>query len=267
MRIEESTADTDLLDGRSKVRVLVPDGYDDDIARYPVLYINDGQDIFEDAHTFGDYESLRLADYYRHFGKFMPKVILVAIDAPFDRGRRTALYAPYSKDFNVPEGKYFEAHIDGKGKEYLDWLIGTLKPRIDARYRTLPDRDHTGIAGYSSGALNSLYAVLAHPGVFTRVVGMSSAVGMWMDQMAATLERADYGHIRFAYVDVGTNEYGRITTREEFLRGSEEVYRRLSGNMSEPAGLYYRVHPDAMHTQRDWRWRFPDAIRWVFQDF
>lgn len=203
--------------------MFLPDGYETSEKRYPVLYINDGQDVFCDEQAFWGAESLRFAQYYRDYGKFLPDVILVAIDAPEDHAVRTAQYSPFAKDFDVPAGKKFEPHIEGKGIAYLDWMTTTLKQKIDADYRTIPDADHTGICGYSTGGLNSVYAIIKYPQTFHLAIIMSAAVAIWMDKLEETLKAGDDTHIKRLYLDTGTNEFGRMSTKEEFLHGTETI--------------------------------------------
>lgn len=155
MKIEEIYTRITPLNRDVTVRVMTPDGYEEETGRrYPVLYINDGQDVFRDEETFWGAESLRFEQYYRDYGTFMPHVILVAIESPDDHGERTQQYSPYTKDFIVPPEKNFEPRIEGKGKEYLQWMTGELKPEIDRRYCTRPEGEYTGICGYSTGGID-----------------------------------------------------------------------------------------------------------------
>lgn len=267
MRIDVLDERITTLDRDVKVRVFLPDGYETGEKRYPVLYINDGQDVFRDEQVFWGAESLRFEQYYKDYGKFLPEVILVAIESPSDHAVRTAQYSPFVKDFDVPEGKNFESHIDGKGIPYLDWMTTDLKKKIDETYRTLADPDSTGICGYSTGGLNSVYAIVKYSGTFHRAIIMSAAVRIWMDKLEETLKAADYSHIKKIYLDTGTNEFGRMTNKEEFLEGAETVHGYF-----ERAGLgedimKYNIYQDAIHNQREWRLRFPDALRWVFPEF
>lgn len=255
------------LDRKVKIRVFVPDGYESSEKRYPVLYINDGQDVFKDSDAFWGAESLRFEQYYKDYGKFMPDVILVAIEAPEDHATRTAQYSPFVKDFIVPEGKKFESHIEGKGIEYLNWMTTDLKRQIDHSYRTLQDADNTGICGYSTGGLNSVYAIMAYPDVFHRAIIMSAAVRIWIDKLEQILQEGSYHHIKKIYIDTGTNEFGRMTTKEEFLEGAATMYSYFKKAGLKEDVLKYNVYTDAIHNQREWRIRFPDAVRWLFSEY
>lgn len=266
MRIDVIETKITPLDRKVCVRVFLPDGYETGKKCYPVLYVNDGQDVFCDEQAFWGAESLRFEQYYRDYGHFLPEVILVAVEAPEDHGERTAQYSPFTKDFVVPEGKTFEPHIEGKGVEYLDWMTGELKEQIDRTYRTFMDADHTGICGYSTGGLISTYAILKYGHIFHRAIIMSAAVCIWMDKLEEVLKTADCSHIKRLYLDTGTNEFGRMTTKEEFLEGAETICRYFTGHGLTKEIMKYNVYQDAIHAQREWRLRFPDALRWVFFD-
>lgn len=264
MRIEVLQKHIASLERDVTVRVFLPDGYDAGEKSYPVLYINDGQDVFRDDQAFWGAESLRFEQYYKDYGRYLPDVILAAVESPQDHAERTAQYSPFTKDFDVPEGKNFEPHIEGRGGEYLDWMVMELKPEIDKTYRTLADAAHTGICGYSTGGLISVYAILKYSKVFRRAIIMSAAVSIWMDKLEPVLKQADYSHILKIYLDTGTNEFGRMSTREEFLNGTETIHEYFVGGGLRPDQLKYNVFQDAIHNQREWRLRFPDALRWVF---
>ncbi|MBQ1468789.1 MAG: alpha/beta hydrolase [Solobacterium sp.] len=267
MRIDEyNTCITTINDRPVLVRIMVPEGYENSDKRYPVLYVSDGQDLYRDDQTYRGAESLRLEQYMDDYGKFMPQVIYVAISAPFDPAERTAEYSPYTKDFDVPPEKKFEPHIDGLGKEYLQWMVTDLKNYVDATYRTLPDPDNTAYAGYSTGGLSAVYAAVSHPETFHRIIAMSSAVCIWLDKLQESLDTGSYSHLKYLYMDVGTNEFGRMTTKEEFLDGANMMYENYLKHGVPAEIIKYNIYPDAMHNQREWRYRFPDAVRWIFQD-
>lgn len=267
MKIDVLKERISTLDRDVTVRVFLPDGYESGEKRYPVLYINDGQDVFCDEQAFWGAESLRFEQYYRDYGRFLPDVILVAIESPEDHAVRTAQYSPFTKDFAVPEGKKFEPHIEGKGIPYLDWMTTKLKEKIDACYRTLPEADNTGICGYSTGGLNSVYAIVKYPKTFHRAIIMSAAVCIWMDKLEEVLDTADYSHIKKLYLDTGTNEFGRMTTKEEFLVGAEKIHGYFMKAGLGNDIMKYNIYQDAVHSQREWRMRFPDALRWTFHEF
>lgn len=246
-------------------RVMTPNGYEAGEKHYPVLYMNDGQDIFHDESAING-QSLRFAQYYKDYARFLPQIILVGIDCPMNNATRTQQYTPYSKHFDVPPGCNFESDIHGTGKEYLAWMVTELKPWIDANYRTRPQVEYTALGGYSTGAVVSTYGVMRYPDVFSRLLVMSGAFYIWMDCLDQTMDCCNLDHMKYIYLDVSTNEQGRMTTKEQFLEGAEIMHARLSSFGFDDEHLKYEVIEGFSHNQIAWRRRFPDALRWIFQD-
>jgi predicted alpha/beta superfamily hydrolase len=245
--------------------VMLPDGYDTHNKRYPVLYFHDGQDVFYDEESVSG-ESLRYAQYYSNFARFLPSAIIVAIDCPLNNTKRTAQYTPYTKSFEVKD-KNFEPFIEGKGNEYLKWVVDELKPWIDVNYLTRPEREFTGIGGYSTASMLSFYTLFVYPDVFTRMISLSGSYYIWMDCLKETMAKSNLGHVKYIYLDVGTDEYGRITTKEQYIEGNNMIYEYLNGCGFDEMQVKYCIFPGEKHKPSSWRQRFPDALRWAFQDF
>ena len=142
------------------VYVYLPEQAEEDPdARFPVLYMFDGHNVFYDADaTYG--KSWGMGEFLDDTGAGL---IVVAVDCNHRQPNgRLCEYSPF--DFEDEDfGK-----VRGRGKRFMDWMTRTLKPVIDARYPTLPDREFTWIAGSSMGGLMSLYAVTAFNRVFSR---------------------------------------------------------------------------------------------------
>jgi pimeloyl-ACP methyl ester carboxylesterase len=174
----------------------------------------------------------------------------------------------------------------------VSFLANTLKPEIDRRYHTLPDRAHTGVGGSSMGGLLALYAGLARPDVFSKVMAMSTAVwfaedddGPWLSrnrlvayarERAAVLRREGRS-VRF-YVDVGTNERSRdveptvadaqgraVTYPRAYVEGSEAVADALRAGGVPASELKLVVDSGAVHHESAWSKRFAGAVVWLFQ--
>ncbi|MGN0759740.1 MAG: alpha/beta hydrolase, partial [Candidatus Ventricola sp.] len=159
--------------------VWLPDAYDGDPdARFPVLYMFDGQNVFfdEDA-SFGT--SWRMYDY---LNAGQPDVIVAAVSC--SQTGRMAEYSPFSHE-NGDAG-----HVNARGRSTMEWLLGEFKPSIDAQYRTLPDRDNTLIAGSSMGGLMSLYAALDYNGAFSRAACLSPSLWVHPRKSLRMIERA-----------------------------------------------------------------------------
>jgi predicted alpha/beta superfamily hydrolase len=246
-------------------RVMTPNGYEEGDRLYPVLYMNDGQDIFRDEDSFSGH-SIRYAEYYTDYARFTPQIIIVGIDCPPTNKERSKQYAPYTKQFEIPEWSTYEQEVIGEGKEYLEWMTKELKPWIDANYRTRKQGAFTGLGGFSSGTIISTYGVLSYPEVFSRLLCISGSFYNWMDCLDKTLEEAATDHIKYIYLDVSTNEQGRLTTAEQFLVGTKMMYDRFTQLGFDKTQIKYQVAKGLTHSQGGWRLRFPDAVRWIFQD-
>jgi predicted alpha/beta superfamily hydrolase len=245
-------------------RVFTPDSYDEKKA-FPVLYMQDGQNVFKDEDAV-DGESLNFLSYYKKYKAFLPEIIIVAIDCPMNNDRRTALYIPYSFDFSKsPSTTGYANSLIGKGEEYLLWIIEELKPWIDARYSTIPDARYTGIGGDSSAGVLSLYAMLKYPRYFQRFIALSGAFYLWMNDLLKTMRKENYS-FEYGYIDIGTKDSGRLTDNKQFLLGVKMTHEELLKQGYDSQQLEYCVIDGDEHTNRCFGRRFPDAMRWVFQD-
>lgn len=246
-------------------RVMTPDGYEQGDRLYPVLYVNDGQDIFTDESSYNG-DSMRYAEYYSLYADFLPKIIIVAIDCPRNNAERTRLYTPYRKKFDIPAWSTFESEVDGQGKEYLRWITDELKPWIDDRYRTRSQRGYTAFAGLSTGAVITSYGVFTRPDIFSRMLLLSGAFYHWMDCIEHTLDQCSLDHLRYIYLDIGTEERGRLTDSREFLEGARMMRSKLVGYGFDESQLRYQEFNGFAHNFTCFRTRFADAIRWIFRD-
>ena len=157
--------------------IYLPDNWQTSGRRYPVIYMFDGHNLFFDSTaTFGTCWGLK--DYLDAH----PNAIVVAPECNHEGNKRLEEYCPYDSD-------WFDG-IHGTGKQYMDWLVNELKPAIDAKYPTLPDRGNTAIGGSSMGGLMSLYAITAYNKVFSKAACLSPSVRICLPQVKAELKKA-----------------------------------------------------------------------------
>jgi len=253
-----------LSGGEIAFRVFTPDSYDTGSDSYPVLYLQDGQNIFTDEEAV-DGHSWQFRNYYQKFRKFLPDVIIVAVDCPPSNELRTSFYIPFSRDFAGVGSTAYDGTVLGKGGDYISWIIEDLKPWIDRNYRTIPDAKFTAIGGDSSAGVLSLYAVVRHPLVFSRFLSLSGAFYIWYDFLEKEIDVSDFS-IEYCYLDVGGRDQGRITNPEQFGEGNRLVYDKLVGLGFSERQICYKVFPADNHSNYCFGRRFPDALRWIFQD-
>jgi len=179
------------LGNRRNLVVYTPASYARGDARYPVIYMQDGQNLFDAATSFAGDWGLRTALAWA--SRRGLEAIVVGI--PNMGAARIDEYAPF-RDPKVG---------GGDGDRYLDYLINTVKPLVDQQFRTLPDRAHTGIAGSSLGGLISLYAYFRYPSVFGFAAALSPSLWFANAAILDVVEQAPRAAGR-VYLDVGLQE-------------------------------------------------------------
>ncbi len=225
--------------------VYVPDAAaEDPERRFPVLYIFDGHNIFfdEDA-TYG--KSWGMGEYLESTGT---ELIVAAVECNHDPDNgRLKEYAPY------PFSERHLGTIESRGARTMDWLIQCFKREIDRDYPTLPDREHTFIAGSSMGALMALYAVSSFSDTFSRAAALSPALECAPKKLEDMLRGADFPPDAVVYMDMGEEELKR--------RGVAREYRRLCALLlKKGVKLTSRIVPGGEHNEASWEKQLPFAI-------
>lgn len=209
--------------------------------RYPVLYMFDGHNVFFDKDaTYGKCWGMK--EYMQNSRKQM---IIVAVECNHEGNKRLAEYSPVSFE-NEYIGK-----IRGRGHTYMQWLVGTLKPYIDANYRTLPDRAHTIIAGSSMGGLMSLYAVTAYNHVFGKAACLSPS--LWVD-FGKVMEFAAKSSIQPGtniFMDYGEQELSNHFASQEALVAMTHLL------IAKRANVTFRILPGGAHNEASWEREIP----------
>lgn len=234
------------LRNRRRIDVYLPASYGGAARRrYAVVYLHDGQNLSDPATAFGgttwqlEAAGLALADRGL-------EAIFVGVHNM--GAARLAEYSPF------PDPR----HGGGRGARYVSFLRDTLKPRIDAAYRTRRDRESTVSLGSSMGALISLYAFFTRPSPFGRIGVMSPSAWFGERAILSFIERARYTRGRI-YMDVGTSE-GAAT-----LRDARMLARLLRDKGYGRETLRYVEADSHQHTERDWARRLPAALEYLLR--
>jgi alpha-glucosidase len=228
-----------------RIWVYLPPDYGLSDKKYPVLYMHDGQNLFDNYYAYsgewGVDESLDSLHAQLGFG-----LIVVGIDNGSDK--RMNEYSPWrNKKFG-----------DAEGVAYVDFVAQTLKPLVDKTYRTLPDGRNTGIMGSSMGGLISHYAMLRYPAVFTR--GGIFSPSYW------------YSPEVFSYTTAPRlPQQARLCFRLGGQEGREmesnlhKMLTQLQQIGLPPSSVNSRVIPEGKHHESFWRNEFPEAVLWLFE--
>jgi len=239
-----------------RVWLYLPPGYATSCRRYPVLYLQDGQNVFDAATSFaGEWGVDETLDSLHALGD--PGVIVVAVDN--GAAERMNEYMP----FKSAVGNYG----GGEGPAYVDFLATTLKPYVDAHYRTMRDRTHTGIGGSSLGGLISFYAVMRYPGVFGRAIVFSTP--FFLNPRLYAMAR-DFRRQRPAtrfYFDMGANEgVGEPDLPEHAMARSQRamVDTLAAAGVDTLRDARDLLRADGEHKEWFWRREFPAAYLYLF---
>lgn len=220
----------------------LPDYYDDDESRrYPVMYMFDGHNVFFDSDaTYG--KSWGMNSYMSWTKK---PLIIVAVECNHEGNGRLMEYSPFNFS-NTTLGR-----IQGKGKTYMDWLVNTLKPQIDAKYRTMPDREHTLICGSSMGGLMALYGATAYNHVFQRAACLSPSLWVSPGKVIEMAAKADIRNDTCIYMDYGSEEIFNHAANAEALISMAHLL------LTKRVNLAFRIVPGGTHSEASWEQQIP----------
>ncbi|MGE3107495.1 MAG: alpha/beta hydrolase [Phycisphaerales bacterium] len=240
--------------------VWLPPGYDDPATAdrtYPVLYLNDGQNVFEKLPNVpGEWEADETATRLIVQGAIEP-IIIVGI--PSAGATRHVEYLP---------AKVFETS-PARGEEYLNFLIGEVIPRVERTLRTRPGPANRAIGGSSLGAIISLYAASKRPDVFGKVLAESPSLSIRGSSLMPLFEAVERWPDS-VYVGVGTREDASEPEDSDANRRYVELAAELVdltkqfGAESAASNTRLAVDPGATHTESAWAHRLEAALRWLF---
>jgi predicted alpha/beta superfamily hydrolase len=249
--VQHEAFHSEFLPDDRDVTIYLPPGYEVDAERrYPVLYLHDGQNLFDPEAAFQKGQHWRVGETATasiEAGRLPPLIIVgIANTGP----QRLHEYTP----------THDRRRGGGGADRYGQLIIHELKPFVDARYRTLPDPANTGLGGSSLGGLVSLYLGLKHPDGFSRLAVMSPSV--WWDR------RAILRYVRDArpkprlrvWVDIGTREGRYHVDNARLLKAG-----LLKSGWIEGEDLHYEEVPGATHAEASWAARLDRVLEFLFQ--
>ncbi len=232
------------LDNTRDLFVYLPPSYEtDEERRYPVVYMHDGQNLFDETASFaGEWhvdEAMQLLSW--------EGIEAIIVGVPNMGENRCEECSPYC---DAKDG-------GGRGDDYLAFIVETVKPLVDAEFRTLPGHQYTGILGSSMGGLISLYAFVCYPQVFGFAGVLSPSLWFADRAIFKTVEETPFIRGKI-YVDIGAEEEGAAATD---ARKMVKLLEQKGYRMGED--LMFVEETDADHNEAAWSRRLPRALRFL----
>jgi predicted alpha/beta superfamily hydrolase len=231
------------LENARDITVYLPPSYGEGEKRYPVIYMHDAQNLFDESMSFsGEWQVDEAMEMLAQHG-----VEAIVVGIPNAGAERLAECCPFPCD-----------DTELRGDRYTTFIVETLKPAIDVNFRTLPDRASTGMMGSSMGGLITLYAFFRYPEVFGFAGALSPSCWFADRAIYSFIEQSSFTEGRKLYVDTGT------------LEGDEELQdaRRLrdllmAEGLEVGRDLLYVEGEGAEHTESAWAYRLQIALRFL----
>jgi enterochelin esterase-like enzyme len=246
-----------IFSNRRFLRVWLPPGYEaseNKDRQYPVLYLNDGQNLFEAPIAFGgvEWQVDETADRLIREEK-IPPLIVVGIDNT--QADRIKEYVPY-RTWNPPV-------LRPRGKHYPEFLLQEVTPFVQQRYRIAPGAANTGLGGSSLGALIALYTAIEQPGVFGRLLLESPSLFVAHRRILKSCRHCQQWPSRI-YMAIGTRESGREDRSKQVVEDVRRLERILRRSGLGDDRLRVRIDDGARHNEAEWAKRFPEALTFLF---
>lgn len=236
------------------ILVWLPPGYEQQKSRrYPVIYLLDGQNVFDGATSFipgAEWRADEVADSLIRNGRLAPCILVAVANSP----QRMAEYTAVADAKNG----------GGKSAVHQRFLIEELKPFVDSNYRTRPDAEHTGIIGSSLGGLAALDMALDHADKFGLIGSVSTSV-WWGDGAEIARVKAGKGHNARIWFDIGTAEYTPDDRGHSPRMEQSRVLRDalLARGWRQDEDLHYVEVEGAAHNERAWAARIGDILQFL----
>jgi len=225
------------LNNSRDVLVYLPPGHADPDRRFPVLYMHDGQNLFDGGTAFGGNEW--------HVDETMQTLSAEGLGA-------IVVGLPHAGEARVPEYSPFPGFMEARGEAYLAFVVETVKPLIDNTFQTRPEHAATGILGSSMGGLISLYAFFRYPEVFGLAGSLSPALWYTRGRIDDYIRQSPFIPGKL-YLDNGSRE-----------NSAARMAHLLEEKGYQPGrDLLYVVEEGARHTESAWARRLPAALRFL----
>ena len=232
--------DAPQLGGKKKIWMYLPKGYIKSKQKYPVIYMHDAQNLFDKKTSYaGEWAVDETLD------SINAQIIVVGIAHGNEKRLEELTPFVHSK------------HGGGKADLYLDFIVQTLKPHIDIKYRTKKSAKNTCIFGSSLGGLASMYAVLKYPATFGKA-GLFSPSFWYSEKIYDMLENAPKSKAKI-YMMCGDSEDAEMVPDFQRMHTLLDKNRCYCLNLSKK-----KIVKGGQHNEKLWRENFEEAIEWLF---
>jgi predicted alpha/beta superfamily hydrolase len=241
-----------------RITVWLPPGYRRRLRsqRYSVLYLNDGQNLFDPSRAFGG-TTWRVgetaADLVRR--RRIPPILIVGID--HGEARRGREFLPVEDDRNPTARRPL-------GREYAEFVTREVIPFVARTYPIMRSASATGFGGSSYGAVAALYTALVKPGTFGRLLIESPSLYVGRSHLLRLARRVERWPSRI-YLGVGTAETSREDWNRETVRNVQKLAAVLKAAGLAERRLRVRIEPGATHSESAWAHRLPEALEFLFR--
>ncbi|WP_228850990.1 alpha/beta hydrolase [Aegicerativicinus sediminis] len=222
-----------------KIWVYLPADYQNSRKRYPVIYMHDGQNLFDRETSYAG--EWKIDEYFDSNNTC--QAIIIGIEHGGEK--RIDELTPFGND------KYG----GGMGDKYLDFIVNTLKPYVDSNYKTKQNKKHTTIFGSSLGGLISFYAIFKHPKVFGNA-GVFSPSFWFSEEIFNYIKDYNIELKGKVYFMVGDQEGENMV---EDMKRMISLLKRLQPKLK----IHQHIVINAEHNEKTWSEAFPQAIQWL----
>ncbi len=232
------------LNKTRRVWGLLPFDYEKSSENYPVLYLQDAQNLFNENAKYGNWEIDKKLAVMAEYN--IGKIIIIAVEhAEKDR----------VKEYNVGN----TVLGNGQGKKYIRFLTDTLKPFVDENFRTKPEREFTGIGGSSMGGLVSIFSGIMYPEVFGKLMIFSPSLWVVPKVKLSLLDMDEPQNTRI-YLYAGGNE---SETMVDHIKNFKKRLLKKEG-FDDEMKIKLSINIKGKHNEIYWSDEFPKAIEWLF---
>jgi len=236
------------LNRKRRIWVYLPPDYESSQKKYPVIYMHDGQNLFDNKTSFsGEWEVDETLNRLFEQGDY--GAIVIGIDN--GGNKRLDEYSPWKNPM----------YGGGDGDEYIDFIKYSLKPCIDQHFRTKSDPQNTCLWGSSMGGLISTYGVLKYPETFGKAGVFSPSYWFSIDSLSQTtvFRKTNQTNLKIIHV-AGEKEGGNM---KMFI---QKITEEIAVNKIPVSNLKIKIDADGVHNEVYWKREFGDAYRWLFSN-